>query len=352
MIGHMVKSPVSNVKKMPLAADSRPRMRDVAERAGVSAMTVSRALRDPSLTTPDTQRRIERAMREMQYVPNALASGLRTAGRGKVVASIVPSLRNSLFAETNQGLSDALRERGVNLMLGDSHTSQQESVDLVMAFLAQRPCGIVLHEAVSSPRMRRLLKQSGIPVVEVGDLNPRPLDAVVSYSNHDAAKAMTQHLIAKGYRRIGFASLSLAVTARAGARLAGYQDALTGAGMPVDAKLMVETRSGFEGGASALVQLVESGADAIFFSGDVLAIGAMLECARRGWKVPGRVAIVGFDDLEMAAQVNPPLTTLKLPRYEIGRRAAQIILDRNDGRKRPPREVIDLGFHIIERQSA
>lgn len=352
MSAHGVKGPPLPMKKSPLSAVARPRMRDVAARAGVSAMTVSRALRDPSLTTPDTQRRIERAMREMQYVPNALASGLRTAGRGKVVASIVPSLRNSLFAETNQGLSDALRERGINLMLGDSHTSQAESVDLLTAFLAQRPCGIVVHEAVTASRARRLLKQSGLPVVEVGDLNPRPLDAVVSYSNRAAARAMTEHLIGKRYRRIGFVSLSLALSARAHARLAGYRDALAAAGMAFDPGLAVEAKSGFEGGASAVVRLVEAGADAVFFSGDVHGIGAMLECARRGWKVPERIAIVGFDDLEMAAQMNPPLTTLKLPRYDIGRRAAQIILDRNDGKTRAAREVIDLGFHIVERQSA
>src|SRR5438105_1482117 len=190
------------MKKMPLPPATRPRMRDVAKRAGVSAMTVSRALRDPSLTMPHTQRRIERAMREMQYVPNALASGLRTAGQSKIVAAIVPSLRNSLFAETNQGLSDALRERGINLMLGDSHTSESEAVDLLMAFLAQRPCGIVLHDVVTSTRARRLLKKSGIPIVEVGDFNPRPLDAEVSYSTSGAAEATTRHLGSKGYRRI------------------------------------------------------------------------------------------------------------------------------------------------------
>ena len=326
-------------------------MQDVAELARVSAMTVSRALRDPSLVTEDTQRRVMRAMREIGYVPNDLASGLRTANGSRIVASIVPSLRNSLFAETNQGLSDELRTHGINLMLGDSHTSPQEAADLVMAFLAQRPCGIVLHDAVRSTRARALLRKSGIPVVEVGDLNPRPLDAVVSYSNRGAAQAMTEHLIGRGYRRIGFAMLSPAVTARAGARLIGYKAALKEAGLKLDSSLITVAERGFAGGATALVQLMTARADAIFFSGDVLAIGAMLECQRRGWKVPDRVAIASFDDHEAAVQMTPPLTTLKLPRYEIGRRAARLILERNNGVTPTQPVVTDLGFEVIARES-
>lgn len=326
-------------------------MRDVAERARVSAMTVSRALRDPSLITPDTRRRVAQAMREMGYVPNALASGLRTSNQAKVVASIVPSLRNSLFAETNQGLSDELRKQGVNLMLGDSHTSEREAADLIVAFLAQRPCGIVVHDAVRSTRARNLLRRSGIPVVEVGDLNPRPLDAVVSYSNRDAAKAMTEHLVGRGYRRIGFASLSPSVTARATARLDGYKAAIRDAGLKFDPTLIVQADAGFAGGAAALVSLATAGADSIFFAGDVLAIGAVLECQRRGWKIPERVALASFDDHELAAQLTPALTTLRLPRYEIGRRAARLIMDRNNGAENPVPAINDLGFEIIARQS-
>jgi LacI family gluconate utilization system Gnt-I transcriptional repressor len=326
-------------------------MRDVAARARVSAMTVSRALRDPSLITPTTHRRIAQAMREMGYVPNALASGLRSTNQSKVVAAIVPSLRNSLFAETNQGLSDELREQGINLMVGDSHTSEREAGDLIIAFLAQRPCGIVVHDAVRSTRVRNLLRRSGIPVVEVGDLNPRPLDTVVSYSNRGAAQAMTEHLIGRGYRRIGFASLSPAVTARARARLDGYKAALKDAGLKVEPSLIALAEPGFSGGAAALVTLVAAGSDAIFFAGDVLAIGAVLECQRRGWTIPDRVAIASFDDHEIAAQLTPALTTLKLPRYEIGRRAARLIVARNNGSANLSPAINDLGFEVIPRQS-
>ena len=327
------------------------RMQDVAKRASVSAMTVSRALRAPDQVSEKTRRRIARAVRDVDYVPNELAGGLRAFNRTKLVAAIVPSVRNSLFAATSHGMSDALRARGINLMLGDSHYSPDEEEDLVRAFLAQRPCGIVLHEAVRSPHARKLLLKSGIPVVEVGDFTRNPLDMVVSYSNYSAGKAMTRHLVERGYKRIGFASLATAITARSAARLKGYKAALREAGLPVELARIAEVAGGFASGGAALVKLVEAGADAIFFAGDVLAVGAALECQRRGWSVPKRIAIASFDDHEIAAQVTPALTALKIPRYEIGRRAAELILERHSGVKHSKPVAIDVGFEIIARDS-
>jgi LacI family gluconate utilization system Gnt-I transcriptional repressor len=330
---------------------TQARMQDVARRAKVSTMTVSRALREPSKVSKDTQRRIERAIQQVGYVPNELAGGLRKPSGTKLVAAIVPSVRNSLFAATSQGLSDGLRANGINLMLGDCHYSRDEESDLVTAFLGQRPCGIVLHDSVRSPRARKLLVKAGIPVVEVGDLTRRPLDMVVSYSNYAAARAMTRHLIERGYRKIAFVSLPSAITARAAARIKGYKVALVKAGRPVDPALVIEVEGGFASGATALVRLVKAGADAIFFAGDVLAVGAALECKRLGWAVPERVAIASFDDHEIAAQLAPRLTALRIPRYEIGRRAAELILDRHNGHRSRTPIAVDMGFEILARES-
>ncbi len=327
------------------------RMQDVAKRAHVSAMTVSRALRDPDTVSEQARSRITRAIRDVGYVRNELAGGLRAFNRTKLVAAIVPSVRNSLFAATIQGMSDALRSRGINLMLGDSHYSPDEEEDLVRAFLAQRPSGIVLHDSVRSVRATKLLCRAGIPIVEVGDLTRRPLDMVVSYSNFSAGKAMTRHLLERGHRRIGFASLAPSITARSAARLRGYKAALREAGLGVEPKRIVAVGGGFASGGAALVELVATGVDAIFFAGDVLAIGAVLECQRRGWAVPGRVAIASFDDHEIGSQVSPPLTALKLPRYEIGRRAAELILERHDGVKHRQPIIVDLGFEVLARGS-
>jgi LacI family gluconate utilization system Gnt-I transcriptional repressor len=139
---------------------------------------------------------------------------------------------------------------------------------------------------------------------------------------------------------------------RARERLRGYLAVLDELGRKADDALILERSSGFSAGAEAAVHLVETApqVDAIFFAGDVLAVGAALECQRRRWKVPGRVAIASFDDLDMLRHVNPPLTTIRLPRYEIGWRSAECLLDRISGRA-TERISRDLKFEIIQRES-
>jgi LacI family gluconate utilization system Gnt-I transcriptional repressor len=140
---------------------------------------------------------------------------------------------------------------------------------------------------------------------------------------------------------------------RARERLRGYLQALSDLGRKQDDALILERPSGFSAGSEAVVYLVESApqVDAIFFAGDVLAVGATLDCQRRGWAVPGRVALASFDDLDMLRHINPPLTTLRLPRYEIGKRSAECLLDRISGRV-TDRVTLDLKFEIIQRESA
>jgi LacI family gluconate utilization system Gnt-I transcriptional repressor len=328
------------------------RMKEVALRAKVSTMSVSRALRSPESVNPETLRRVQKAVREIGYVPNHLAGGLKAPTRTKLAAAIVPSVRNSLFAGTLQGLSDTLRKSGINLMLGDSEYSQSEEESLIAAFLAHRPCGLVLHNSTHTPGARRLLQKSGIPIVEVGNLNWRPVDLMVSFSNFEAAKAMTEHLLARGYSKIAIVGLRAAGNERVSERQRGYLAALNEAKIPNRDAIVVETSGGHESGAQAIVHLLERrpDIDAVFFAGDVLAIGAMMECRRRGWHVPGRVAIAGFDDWEISRQFETPITAIDIPRYRIGQCAAELILRRLNGEKDEIKQV-DVGFRIIERKS-
>jgi LacI family transcriptional regulator, gluconate utilization system Gnt-I transcriptional repressor len=327
------------------------RMRDVAARAGVSAMTVSRVLSDPDKVSPDVRSRVEAAVREIGYVPNRLAGSL-SSSRSNVIGLIVPSIRNTLFADTIQGISDVLRSQGYHLMIADAHYSLAEEEALITAFLAQRVAGLVLHDTAHTPRAREAILRAGIPVVENGTLPPDPLDMVVSYSNRDAARAMTLHLHRLGYRRIALVTLPAARNPRSQDRRRGYLAALREAGLPEDARIMLEMPPGPPSGGEAILRLLgmEPRVDAVFFAGDVLAVGALLECQRRGFAVPGRVAIASFDDIDLLRQLNPPITTVRLPRNAIGRRSAEILLDRI---QRPSRErfVVDLGFEIVQRAS-
>ncbi|WP_245610678.1 LacI family DNA-binding transcriptional regulator [Xenophilus azovorans] len=326
------------------------RMRDVARAAGVSLMTVSRALREPHKLSEETRKIVLDAVQKIGYVPNSIAANL-ASNRSSVVGQIVPSIRNSLYAETAKGTSDVLRSAGLHLLLADSGYSLQEEEALIGAMLSQRVCGLILHNTDHTPRALQMIERAGVPVIETGDIPRRPLDMVVSYSNAEAAKAMTLHLAARRYRRIGFVSLDTRINRRARERQRGYLAALKSLGIPKDPALIAEVEPGLTSGAHALVDMMTRAPDveAIFFAGDVLAIGALFETQRRGWKVPGRVAIAGFDDLDILQHTVPRLTCLRLPRLEIGRRSAEALLDRMRGTKNPVR--VDLGFEVIQRES-
>lgn len=330
----------------------RARMQDVAQRARVSMITVSRVLHNPEKVTEETRQRVTRAIRATGYVPNLVAGSL-ASNRTHTILALVPTLTNPVFGQTLHALEEVLRRHGFHLLLGNSGNSPREEEALLATFLARRPDGIFLHSTCHTPATRRLLAQAGVPIVETGDLSRTPLDMVVSYSNFSAGKAMTTYLLGKGYRRIGFVGAVQRLNERARQRCQGYQAALRHAGVSVDRSLIMETSLGLRQGAEALVSFVERRrpAEAVFFAGDVWAVGALLECERRSWPVPERVAIVGFDDQTMAAEIIPPLTTVRVPRAEIGSRAAEMLLDRLRGMSVGPRTE-DLGFRIVARASA
>jgi LacI family transcriptional regulator, gluconate utilization system Gnt-I transcriptional repressor len=331
---------------------TRVRIQDVAHRAGVSPMTVSRALRHPEKVSESLRQRVAEAVDQVGYLPNRIAATL-SSNRSNVVGLILPSLRNSLFADTIQGISDILHGAGHHLMIADSGYGLAKEEAAIRAFLQQRVCGLLLHNTWHTDAARRLIERESVPVAEIGDLTPRPIDMTVSYSNFEAAREMTLLLARRGYRHIGFVTLPLQDNARSVERQRGYLAALVECGLEADPKLILELPSGIGSGAAAIDQLseVNTKLDAVFFAGDVLAVGAILECQRRGWSVPGRIAIASFDDVDLLSFTDPPVTTVRIPRYDIGRLSAEALLDRVSGRSLKP-VTLDLAFRIIERGSA
>ncbi|MBN8998060.1 MAG: substrate-binding domain-containing protein, partial [Rhizobiales bacterium] len=180
-----------------------------------------------------------------------------------------------------------------------------------------------------------------------------PIDMAVGVSNFDTAYAMTAHLVARGYRRIGFVSTPVHGNDRLQQRRIGYRQALLDRGHAYAASLEIEVPITPQGGAEALAALAERDAalDVIFCSSDTLAIGAVQECHRRGWAIPGRLAIAGYGDMDLAAQLYPRLTTVRVPRYEMGRRAVEQLLRRLRGEAGLER-IVEIGFEIVDRESA
>ena len=334
--------------------NGRPRlgMKEIARRAGVAPMTVSRALADPDKVSPQTRARIMEVIEREGFIRNQLASSMRS--RRRIVGTMVPPLINSGIAEQVQGMSDACHEAGYQLLLVQGDFDRDAEDQAIRALLGWQPAGLILQAFVQAPGARQLLEDGDVAVVEISEIRGRePIDMAVGVSNFDTAYAMTAHLIDKGYRRIGFVSTPAHGNDRLQQRRIGYRQALLDRGHAYPESLEVEVPITPLGGADALAMLVErdSALDVIFCSSDTLAIGAVQECHRRGWAIPKRLAIAGYGDMDLAAQLFPRLTTVRVPRYEMGRRAVEQLLRRLAGEADLP-AVVPIGFEIVDRESA
>lgn len=329
-------------------ASSR-RMEDVAQLAQVSLITVSRVINQPEKVSPSTRKRVEQAIRTVGYVPNLVAGSL-ASNKSKIVAALVPTLDRSVFSGTLRGLSDRLALDGYQLLLGSTGYSQHVEEQLVTAFLGRRVDALVLTGVSHSPKTRRMLKDAGIPVVETWEMAGRGLDALVGFSNRDAGKAMGEYLISRGHRVLAYVG---GQEPRSEARLQGFEQAAQRAQHVTVHALMLNQSASYAAGRQALVELLASHPrlDALFFSNDALAVGALMECQRRGIRVPHDLAIAGFANLDIAEEMVPALTTVQVEATAMGTCAADLIVKRLSGVPLPSNRI-DLGFSIVVRDSA
>lgn len=327
-------------------------MADVAALAGVSLGTVSRALGRPHLVTPETRARVAAAVAELGYLPDLVAGSLASS-QTRIVGAVVPTLSNSFFAASVQGLSEVLDAAGYQLLLGNSGYDVLREQALAAAFLGRRSDGLVLTGSRHNDTLRALIAPAAVPVVETWELPDRPLSMVAGFSNVEAARAMTESLIAWGYRRIGFVGLPLGREGRSDQRLAGWRQAHEQAGQEPGPHLAaLDPDALADGGEAATAALeVTPTVDALFCANDTLAVRALLECQRRGVPVPERLAVAGFGDFDLAPYMTPGLTTIRIPGREMGETAGRMLLDRLAGRLVEP-TVVDLGFTVVRRASA
>ena len=334
-----------------------PTMADVAARAGVSTMTVSRALKDGASIAPDTRRRIMKAVDELGYVLD-LSAGSLSSKRSGFVAALIPSINNSNFADTARGLTDALAGSGLQLLLAYTDYSMEKEEELIGSMLRRRPEAIVVTGGSHTARARKLLENSGIPVVETWDLPKKPVRHVVGFSNAEASKALVRYLHAKGYRRIAFIGGTTNRDTRGADRRAGYEAAMAELGLPDSRVISFGTPPiSMKQGGEAVVRLVEEWpeVEAAICVSDLSAFGAVMECNRRKWKVPQRIAIAGFGDFEISSCCYPAITTVGVHCYDIGNRAGDLLLRAIEGERAGvpvARETIITEFEVIARDSA
>jgi LacI family transcriptional regulator len=310
----------------PAAGRHRPTLHDVAREAGTSRSTASRALSGQGYVAAHIREDVLAAAKRIGYVPDALARTLK-GQRSNVVGLLVSDLRNQFYAELAAGVEQALRAAGYQMVLVDDHGDPERELDGAKAFVAMRATGVVLTPAAAAAT--ELLVERGVSVVEADRRSgARGCDSVVIDSEHGAREA-TQHLLALGHRRIALL-IDETKWATGAERLRGYRAAHRAAGVPLDRGLVLDLEFQAADARSRVAELLDRNPDvtAVFAVNNLMAETAWLELRRRGLAVPRDVSLVSFDDLAWMRMVEPGLTAVAQPTYDMGRRAAELLLGR------------------------
>lgn len=324
-----------------------PTLEDVARAAGLSAMTVSRALNAPQQVRPQTLARVMEAVRTTGYIPNALAGGLASR-RSRLIAVVVPQINNAMFVDTIQALNDEMTCQGYHMLLCVSGYGMESEAEIVTTLLSRRPDGIVLTGIHHTSALKKMILQAAIPVVEVWDMTPTPIDMLVGFSHEKVGNELGEFLIKRGYRQ---PALLWADDERAAQRRHGLVDTLSRHNIKVQAHITVPLPATMQGGRDAFAALKAREADVVVCSSDTVAQGALIEAEARGLRVPQDVAVTGFGDLAFAAAHRPSITTVRIDRQAIGQQAVRALLTRLAGHS-VSEPVKDIGFEIIPRDSA
>ncbi|RQP24948.1 HTH-type transcriptional regulator GntR [Piscinibacter terrae] len=331
-------------------SSGRVTLNDVAEAAGVSPITVSRALRGERSVGAELVERVQAAAQALGYVPDPAARALASQ-RSSHVAVLIPLLSNTLFVDLLEAVHRTLLPAGFQTLIGITHYKPKEEELLLQSYMAHRPAGLLVTGFDRTETARRLIASSGVPCVHVMETSDAPGVHCVGFSQMEAGRAITQHLLSRGRRRIAFVAAQL--DPRVMQRAEGYRRALHEANLyDADLELLNPDSSslGLGGHLFEEVRRRRPDVDAIFFCNDDLAQGGLLAALRLGVKVPQEVAVAGFNDLTGSDLMLPPLTTVHTPRVEIGECAAQMLLSLM--RREPvARSSLDLGYRLVIRES-
>ncbi len=319
-------------------------------------MTVSRALRADASVSKKKREHVLKVIEEMGYIPDSLAGAL-SSKRSGFVALMLRTISNSNLSDTVNALDQSLEKSGLQLLIGNAgHTLEKEEA-LIEAMLRRRPEAFVLSGGNHTERTRKLLSGAGIPVVEVFELPESPIDQVVGFSNAAATKAMVYRLHERGYRRIAYLGSGSDQTTRGADRRRGYMEAVGELGLQRAVVVSVgEPPTTMRQGSEAVIRLIEQypDVDAAVCVSDMVAFGAIMECHRQGWAVPGRIGIAGFGNSEVAGVCHPGITTVGIDARQIGRDVGAILLEslaaaRNGSPRLSTTHMID--YELIERGS-
>lgn len=325
----------------------------VAERAGVTSITISRYFNHPDQVSPELRERIAAIVSELGYVPN-LAAGSLASARGKIVGMVIPNISGPIFANTIQGFNDTLGAHGYQVLLASSYFSAEQEERAVRAFLGWSPAALVLTSHHHNPATEKMLEDADIPLLETWDYQPQRSPLQIGFSHFQVGVMAATYLHGKGYRRIAFVQNSAPGDFSALERRDGYIATLAEFGLQPWLFAPDAGLPPFEAGKQAMTELMSGSLrpDAIFFANDNLAAGALLAGQRAGVKIPEDCAVLGFGDYPFAQMLMPSLTTLQPPALDIGVLAATRILQGLGVLEGEPQRLNLLECRLVERESA
>ena len=304
-------------------------LRDVSEASGVSEMTVSRVLRNRGDVSNATRERVLRAAKDLGYVPNKIAGALASQ-RVNLVAVIIPSLSNMVFPEVLGGISQVLEDTGLQPVVGVTDYLPEKEEKVLYEMLSWRPSGVIIAGLEHTEAARAMLNASGIPVVEIMDVDGKPVDAMVGISHRRAGREMARAILKAGYRNIGFLGTKMPLDHRARKRFEGFTEALAKEGVEIMQKEFYSGGSALAKGREMTAAMLEREPelDFLYYSNDMIGAGGLLYLLEQGIDIPGQIGLAGFNGVELLQGLPRQLATMDACRREIGVKAAEIIAAR------------------------
>lgn len=321
---------------------------DVAKKAGVSTMTVSRYFNQPAKLAPATKQRVEEAVQALHYVPNAAARSL-VQGKTNTVAAILADLTNPFFTTVARGIEDTAQQHGYTLFVGNTDDSLEKEQHYLDALVSRRVDGVLLSPSPGESHHLERVEQRGIPIVLI-DRRLKGVKAdVVRGDAYVGAVRLVEHFLEQGFRDIAFVGGQPGISSLDD-RVSGYRNAMMDAGLEERVYLGAYHRSSGEQITDMLVEKDEV-PEAMVAANNLVAVGVLVALRRHALRVPEDVALACFEDLEIAASMDPFLTVAEQPAYEMGRTAMEMLIARMQGRSGPPQEKVFPVELIIRRSS-
>ncbi|WP_051321002.1 LacI family DNA-binding transcriptional regulator [Rhizobium mesoamericanum] len=310
---------------------------EVAARAGVSTMTVSKVLRNVGNISDDTRQKVRQAAQELGYLPNSLAGSL-SSRKSRLVAVIIPSISDIVFSEVLSGVNAVLRPTGFQTFIGESHFDPCIDADLIRAMLSFRPAGILMNGGLArSADAEALLARRNCPAIQLWDCDKRALDFSAGPSHEEAGRMVASHFLKRGLRRIAYVGAELDKDLCAHRRYVALKSSLAAAGIDLLSLTCEDKPRQAATGRFLTEQLVRTHPEieAMHFLNDAMALGGLSYLYEAGLPVPERISVVGFNGTSLANAVRTRLTTIDVPRTEIGEKAAQALLQMIAGQDVP-----------------